>query len=422
MRGNRRLGAMLLLALAGWVAPAARADLLVPMDLEQTDHLRAYGLAYHCLQKQETVLWLLNYRGGAFLLTDTESSRREAVRLGVRVEAIGEGQRASIFGSIEAGNMEKVILEKAPEVAIYSPPTAQPWDDAVMMALEYAEIPYTVVYDAEVLAGRLADFDWLHLHHEDFTGQYGKFLALYGNQPWYLRDKLHSEQMAAAAGYPNVSEHKKAVARMIRSYVEKGGFLFAMCSATDSIDIALAAEGADIAAAEFDGDPPDADCQTRLDFHRGFCFQDYQLITSPMVYEFSDIDATNTARLRGRGGDYFTLFEFSAKFDPVPTMLVQNHVAVVEGFMGQTTSYYKRYLQDAVTVLGEVEGAGEVRYLHGARGQGTFTFLGGHDPEDYEHRVGDPPTDLSLHVHSPGYRLILNNVLFPAAEKKERKT
>ncbi|MBM4117649.1 asparagine synthetase B [bacterium] len=416
----RRLLPLLLALVAG--APAARGDLLVPMDLEQTDHLRAYGLAYHRLQQQETALWLLNYRGGSFLLTDSEAARREAVRLGVRVEPVSEGQRAAIFGTIEKSNMEKVVLEKAPEVAIYSPPTAQPWDDAVMMALAYAEIPYTVVYDQEVLAGRLADFDWLHLHHEDFTGQYGKFLALYGSTPWYQRDKLVSEQMAAAAGFPSVSEHKKAVARAIRAYVERGGFLFSMCSATDSIDIALAAEGVDIVAAEFDGDPPDPDCQERLDYTRGFCFKDYQLITSPMVYEFSDVDATNTARLRGRGGDYFTLFEFSAKFDPVPTMLVQNHVAVVEGFMGQTTSYYQRFLQEHVTVLGEVEGAGELRYIHGSRGQGTFTFLGGHDPEDYEHRVGDPPTDLSLHVHSPGYRLILNNVLFPAAEKKERKT
>jgi hypothetical protein len=392
------------------------------MDLTQTDHLKAYGLAYWVLAREQKVEWLLNYRGGSFQIGESEYARREAVRLGVRVEAVSEGKRASIFGTTEASNMEKVVLEKAPEVAIYSPPTAQPWDDAVMMALEYAEIPYPIVYDAEVLAGRLADFDWLHLHHEDFTGQYGKFLALYGNTPWYQRDKLHSEQMAAAAGFPSVSEHKKAVARAIRAYVERGGFLFAMCSATDSIDIALAAEGVDIVAAEFDGDAPDPDCQQRLDYQRGFCFEDYQLITSPMVYEFSDIDATNTARLRGRGGDYFTLFEFSAKFDPVPTMLVQNHVAVVEGFMGQTTSYYKRYLQDAVTVLGEVEGEGEVRYLHGARGKGTYTFLGGHDPEDYEHRVGDPPTDLSLHVHSPGYRLILNNVLFPAARKKEQKT
>jgi hypothetical protein len=417
MMSWRARGLLLALSL-GTLAPLARADLLVPMDLEQTDHLKAYGLAFHCLQQQQTVLWLLNYRGGSFLLQDSAFGRQEAVRMGVSAEPISEGKRASIYGTIEESNMEKVVLEKAPEVAIYSPPTAQPWDDAVMMALDYAEIPYTIVYDEEVLAGKLSDYDWLHLHHEDFTGQYGKFLALYGNTPWYQRDKRVSEQMAAAAGYPSVSEHKKAVARAIRDYVEKGGFLFAMCSATDTIDIALASEGVDIVASEYDGDPPDPDCQERLDYSKDFCFQGY----NPMVYEFSDIDATNTARLRGQGNDYFTLFEFSAKFDPVPTMLVQDHVAVVEGFMGQTTSFYKRFLKDGVTVLGEVEGAGEVRYVHGSRGKGTYTFLGGHDPEDYTHRVGDPPTDLSLHVHSPGYRLILNNVLFPAAEKKERKT
>ena len=400
----------------------AGADILVPMDLEQTDHLRAYGLAFHCLQEEQTVLWLLNYRGGAFLLEDSEFGRREAARLGVRVERIGEGRRAAIFGTIEESNMERVVLEKAPEVAIYSPPTAQPWDDAVMMALDYAEIDYAVIYDEEVLAGKLADFDWLHLHHEDFTGQYGKFYALYGSQPWYQRQKRLFEKMAAEAGYASVSAHKQAVARVIRDYVEQGGFLFAMCSATDTIDIALAAEGVDIVAAAFDGDAPEPGFQEKLNYDRGFCFKDYGLEPNPNIYEFSQIDATNQARLRGEGADYFTLFEFSAKFDPVPTMLVQNHVAVVEGYMGQTTSYHKRYLQEHVTLLGEVEGAGEARYLHGKRGKGTFTFLGGHDPEDYAHRVGDPPTDLSLHVHSPGYRLILNNVLFPAAEKKERKT
>jgi hypothetical protein len=414
--------ATVLIALLLTLPLSAQADLLVPMDLEQSDHLRAYGLAFHCLEQGQTVLWLLNYRGGAFLLEDSEFGRRDAARLGVKLEVLGEGKRAAIFGTIEESNMERVVLEKAPEVAIYSPPTAQPWDDAVMMALDYAEIEYQLIYDEEVLDGKLAEFDWLHLHHEDFTGQYGKFFALYGTRPWYQRQKRLFEQMAAKEGYASVSEHKKAVARTIRDYVAEGGFLFAMCSATDSFDIALAAEGVDIVAAEFDGDPPQAGFQERLDFGKGICFRDYHLDSNPMVYEFSQIDATNQARLRGEGRDYFTLFEFSAKFDPVPTMLVQNHVAVVEGFMGQTTSYHRRYLQEHVTILGETEGAAEARYLHGKVGKGTFTFLGGHDPEDYAHRVGDPPTDLSLHIHSPGYRLILNNVLFPAAEKKERKT
>jgi len=404
------------------LALPARADLLVPMDLSQSEHLRAYGLAYHVLQTGRDVSWLLNYRGGSFLLDDTDFARREAALLGVKVEAISGADRARIFAEIEAENMERVLLEKAPKVAIYAPPNKQPWDDAVMLALEYAQIDYVQLYDEEVLRGELDEYDWLHLHHEDFTGQYGKFYASYRNQAWYRQQQRLFEELATAAGFSSVSEHKKAVARAIRAYVDGGGFLFAMCSATDSFDIALAAEGVDIVAEPFDGDPTEPGFQERIDDRRSLAFEDYTLISSPLVYEFSDIDATSEAALRGEGRDYFTLFEFSAKFDPVPCMLTQNHVAVVEGFMGQTTSYRKRFLKDHVTVMGEVEGAEEVRYLHGMAGKGTFTFLGGHDPEDYSHRVGDPPTDLSLHPHSPGYRLILNNVLFPAAEKKERKT
>ena len=400
----------------------AQADLLIPMDLTQTEHLRAYGLTYHVLQAKQEAWWLLNYRGGSFIVNDTQFSRREAAHLGVKYEVISGADRARLFAEIEASNMERVLLEKAPEVAIYAPPNKQPWDDAVMLALEYAEIEYTVLYDEEVLRGELDDYDWLHLHHEDFTGQYGKFYASYRGQAWYRQQKRLYEKMASEAGFPSVSEHKKAVARAIRTYVDGGGFLFAMCSATDSFDIAMAAEGVDIVAEPFDGDPPQGGFQEALDFEKCIAFENFNLISSPLVYEFSDIDATPDAALRGEGRDYFTLFEFSAKFDPVPCMLTQNHVAVVEGFMGQTTSYRKGFLKDHVTVMGEVEGADEVRYLHGKVGEGTFTFMGGHDPEDYSHRVGDPPTDLSLHPHSPGYRLILNNVLFPAAEKKERKT
>ncbi len=412
----RRAILFLLLALP------AGADLLVPMDLTQTEHLRAYGLAYHVLQAEQEAWWLLNYRGGSFLIDDTDFARREAAHLGVKVEPISGADKARIFAEVEASNMERVLLEKAPEVAIYAPPNKQPWDDAVMLALEYAEIDYTVLYDKEVLRGELDDYDWLHLHHEDFTGQYGKFYASYRNQAWYRQQQRLFEELAAEAGFASVSEHKKAVARAIRAYVDGGGFLFAMCSATDSFDIAMAAGGVDIVADPFDGDPPQGGFQESLDYDKCVAFEDFTLITSPLVYEFSDIDATQDAALRGEGRDYFTLFEFSAKFDPVPCMLTQNHVAVVEGFMGQTTSYRKEFLKDHVTVMGEVEGADEVRYLHGKSGKGTYTFLGGHDPEDYSHRVGDPPTDLSLHPHSPGYRLILNNVLFPAAEKKERKT
>jgi len=406
-----------------WLTPAlVRADLLIPMDLTQTEHLRAYGLTYHVLQAKQEAWWLLNYRGGSFIVNDTQFARREAAHLGVKYEVISGADRARLFAEIEASNMERVLLEKAPEVAIYAPPNKQPWDDAVMLALEYAEIEYTVLYDEEVLRGGLDDYDWLHLHHEDFTGQYGKFYASYRGQAWYRQQQRLYEKMAGEAGFASVSEHKKAVARAIRAYVDSGGFLFAMCSATDSFDIAMAAEGVDIVAEPFDGDPPQGGFQEALDFDKCIAFEKFNLISSPLVYEFSDIDATPDAALRGEGRDYFTLFEFSAKFDPVPCMLTQNQVAVVEGFMGQTTSYRKGFLKDHVTVMGEVEGADEVRYLHGKVGEGTFTFMGGHDPEDYSHRVGDPPTDLSLHPHSPGYRLILNNVLFPAAEKKERKT
>jgi hypothetical protein len=412
-----------MLSLSLWLLPQqAGADLLIPMDLTQTEHLRAYGMTYHILETGREAWWLLNYRGGSFLVDDTDFARREAAHLGVKIEKISGSDKARIYAEIEASNMERVLLEKAPEVAIYAPPNKQPWDDAVMLALEYAEINYTLLYDEEVLRGELDDYDWLHLHHEDFTGQYGKFYASYRNQPWYRRQQRLYEEMAAKAGYSSVSEHKKSVARTIRAFVDGGGFLFAMCSATDSFDIAMSAEGVDIVADVYDGDPVEAGFQNKLDFGKSLAFENFTLITSPLVYEFSDIDATQDAALRGEGRDYFTLFEFSAKFDPVPSMLTQNHVAVVEGFMGQTTSYRKHFIQDHVTVMGEVEGAGEVRYLHGKSGQGTFTFLGGHDPEDYSHRVGDPPTDLSLHPHSPGYRLILNNVLFPAAEKKERKT
>ena len=413
----RRWTWLLLLA-----ALPARADLLVPMDLEQNEHLRAYGLTYHVLEEKGEAWWLLNFRGGSFLLPDTPFARRDAASLGVRVETVSEAEKQAIFAEIEGANMERVLLEKAPRVAIYAPPNKQPWDDAVMLALEYAEIDYSVIYDEEVLRGDLDDYDWLHLHHEDFTGQYGKFYSTQRNSKWYRQQQRLYESLAAQAGYESVSEHKKAVARAIKAYVAGGGFLFAMCSATDTIDLALAAEGVDIVAEAFDGDPPEAGYQERLDYGRCMAFENFTLITSPMVYEHSDIDATTEVSRRGEGRDWFTLFEFSAKFDPVPTMLTQDHAAVIKGFMGQCTSFREEFIKEHVTVMGEVEGAGEIRYLHGKSGRGTFTFLGGHDPEDHSHRVGDPPTDLSLHPHSPGYRLILNNVLFPAAEKKERKT
>ena len=416
------LGLLLLLLLGSHVARAQDDRILIYMDLEQTDHLKAYGMAYWCLEQGLTVEWLLNYRGGSFL-TDARDFAARAARLkGVAFSVLSAGEVADIHARIEQENMEVVLLEKAPAVAIYAPPEKEPWDDAVMLAVEYAEIPYQRVYDAEVLSGGLEEYDWLHLHHEDFTGQYGKFYASFRNAEWYRNQVQQMEARAAEAGFATVAAHKSAVAQGIREYVSRGGFLFSMCSGTDSFDIALAAEGVDIVESVFDGDPPESEFQKKIDTSKCLVFERFRLIPDPLVYEFSDIDMTEVALRRGYEADYFTLFDFSAKYDPVPTMLTQNHVSIVNGFLGQTTSFRRSLIKDTVTILGEVEGVDEVKYLHGNYGKGTFTFYGGHDPEDYQHMVGDPPTDLSLHRSSPGYRLILNNILFPAAKKKERKT
>ena len=398
------------------------ADFLVPMDLSQSNHLKAYGLAWYVLGAGGNVRWLLNYRGGSFLMPETAGLTLEAQARGVKMERVSGSDIAAILQEIDASNMEIVLLEKAPEIAIYAPPNKQPWDDAVMMALEYADIPYKKVYDRDVLSGSLQLYDWLHLHHEDFTGQYGKFYRGYHTAEWYIQQQILFEEIAKGLGYDKVSDEKKAVAEMIREYVRSGGFLFAMCSACDSYDIALASHGIDIAPRQFDHDGTTPECQEKLDFSRCMAFEGFRLEMNPMTYEFSDIDMTMAAAGRGEGNDWFTLFEFSAKHDPVPTMLVQNHVSVIEGFMGQTTSFKKSLLKKKVLVMGEVKGGNEARYIHGNFGKGTYTFFGGHDPEDYQHFVGDPPTDLDLYPNSPGYRLILNNILFPAARKKEQKT
>ena len=419
-RSIRLLAAAALITLA--FARPGRAELLVPMDESQTDHLRAYGLTYWTLVQGFHDEWLLNYRGGSFLLPDGARIASEAAIRGVRVEQVSGSQVAQIRAEIADNNMETVKLETAPRVAVYVPPTAPPWDDAVQLALEYAQIPYTKLWDAEVLQGRLSEYDWLHLHHEDFTGQYGKFYAAFAGTDWYRKQVQENEAIAHKLGFAKVSELKKAVARALKSYVAAGGFLFAMCSATDTFDIALAAEGVDIVGPEYDGDGADPQAQQKLDFSKCVAFQNFELEQSPLVYEYSNIDTSSKDMVRGQRNDYFTLFDFSAKQDPVPSMLVQDHVANVPGFMGQTTGFEKKLLKPGITVLAEVPGADEAKYIHGHYGKGTFTFYGGHDPEDYQHAVGDPPTDLSLHKNSPGYRLILNNVLFPAAEKKEKKT
>ncbi|RJP76966.1 MAG: asparagine synthetase B [Candidatus Zixiibacteriota bacterium] len=416
---------MLLFALLFTLAPAASAQsLLVPMDLEQSNHLKAYGVAYWVLEQGVNVEWLLNYRSGSFMVPATPALERVCRLRGVTYEVISAGDAAAIYGEIESANMERVMLEKAPKVAVYVPPNFQPWDDAVTLALEYAEIPYDKVFDEEVLSGKLLQYDWLHLHHEDFTGQYGKFYALYRGAKWYVEQQAVYEELARKLGYRTVQEEKKAVAAAIKDYVGQGGFMFAMCSATDSYDIALAAQGVDICAAVFDGTPADPEAQQKLDFSQTFAFENFSLIPDPLVYEFSDIDTTPRTGMSPRGDmlDYFTLFEFSAKYDPVPTMLTQDHTSVVKGFMGQTTAFKKSLVKKGITIMGQVEGSDEVKYLHGDYGKGTFTYYGGHDPEDYRHQVGDPPTQLDLYPNSPGYRLILNNVLFPAARKKEQKT
>ncbi|OXB07965.1 asparagine synthetase B [Flavobacterium pectinovorum] len=398
--------------------------LLLPMDeTTQQNHLKAYGITYWCLSKDYKASWLLNYRGGSFLLPDVEEIRKECQIRGVSFEVLSDSEEASILNEISSPsqNMESVILEKAPKIAVYTPKGKQPWDDAVTLVLTYAEIPFTPIYDEEVLSDQLLLYDWLHLHHEDFSGQYGKFYAAYKNTPWYIDQKKDAEALAAKLGYSKVSQEKGAVAKKIRDFVIGGGFMFAMCSATDSFDIALAADGVDICEAMFDGDASEPNYQSKLNFGNSFAFKNFTLERRPEQYEFSDIDMTLKRRIPMEK-DYFSLMEFSAKWDPIPSMLCQNHTQLVKGFMGQTTSFDSALVKSNVLVMGTCELNGEARYIHGEKGKGMFTFFGGHDPEDFQHQVGDPPTVLDLHPNSPGYRLILNNVLFPAARKKKLKT
>lgn len=396
------------------------------MDDSQSNHLKAYGIAYWTLENNVTIEWLLNYRGGSFLMPHLKSIEEELIIRGVKYDVLADGQVNQIRSQISNPevNMEIVQLEKAPKIAVYTPPNKQPWDDAVTLVLEYAEIKYDKIYDSAIVMGMLPKYDWLHLHHEDFTGQYGKFYSSARNQRWYQEQIEIAEKDAKMLGFKKVSELKLAVAKNLKSFVLGGGFLFTMCSGTDSFDIALAAEGLDICEAVFDGDGSDARAQEKLDFSKTFAFKDFHLIKDPMIYEYSDIDASDlrNQRVISEQMDQFTLFDFSAKWDIVPTMLTQCHVDVVKGFMGQTTDFRKEFIKSNVLILGENKAAGTARYLHGELGQGTWTFYGGHDPEDYQHFVNDPVTDLNLHPNSPGYRLILNNILFPAAKKKKRKT
>lgn len=401
------------------------AYVLVPMDNTQENHLKAYGIAYWVLKQEIEVSWLLNYRGGSFMFPYAKSLEEECSIRGVSFQVLADAQSAAILQEIADPqvNMENIKLHKAPRIAVYSPKNKQPWDDAVTLALTYAEIPYDVVYDEEITAGILPLYDWLHLHHEDFTGQYGKFWAAYKNYEWYTDDVRIQEETAKKLGFSKVSQMKLAVANRIREFVAGGGYLFAMCSAPDSYDVSLAAEGLDICDVMFDGDPDDVEAQHKLNYDNCFAFENFKLSMNPYEYEISSIDVTETRpRSLTPATDFFTLFEFSAKWDPVPTMLNQDHETMIRGFMGQTTAFNETYVKPAVIILGENKSLNEARYIHGDFGKGTWTFLGGHDPEDYQHMVGDPPTDLNLFPNSPGYRLILNNVLFPAAKKEKRKT
>ena len=397
--------------------------LLIKMGEDQKNHLKAYGIAYLALQNEVKVDWLLNYEGGSFLIKYYSEIEKECLIRAVTYEIIPDLTSNNILKKISSPsvNQDVIRLEKIPKIAIYSPQHKQPWDDAVTMALTYAEIPYDIIYDDEVLQGLLPLYDWLHLHHEDFTGQYGKFYASFKHASWYKEQKKIFEEHATKLGFQKVSKQKLAVAKKIKEFINGGGFLFAMCSATDSYDIALASQNTDICEYMFDGDNSDPQAQSKLDFSQTLAFKDFTLVSNPNEYEFSNIDATRTRKIKPEL-DFFTLFEFSAKWDPVPTMLCQNHTMVIKGFMGQTTSFNNKFIKSDVLIMGETKATNESRYIHGKLGNGTWTFYGGHDPEDYQHKVGDPKTDLSLHPNSPGYRLILNNILFPAAKKKKEKT
>ncbi|WP_394369368.1 asparagine synthetase B [Flavobacterium erciyesense] len=415
---------LLFLAVVFLSIQAKASFILLPMDeTSQKNHLKAYGITFWCIDKSYKASWLLNYRGGSFLLPDADEIRKECQIRGVSFEVLSDDEQQTILNEINSPsqNMEAVLLEKAPKIAVYTPKGKQPWDDAVTLVLTYAEIPFTAIYDSEVLTDQLLLYDWLHLHHEDFTGQYGKFYGAYKNTPWYIEQKKEAETLASSLGYAKVSNEKGAVAKKIRDFVIGGGFMFAMCSATDSFDIALAADGLDICETMFDGDASEANYQSKLNYTSAFAFKDFTLERKPEQYEFSDIDMTSKRRIP-MDKDYFTLMEFSAKWDPIPSMLCQNHTQLVKGFMGQTTAYDSNLIKSNVLVMGACELNNEARYIHGQKGKGMFTFYGGHDPEDYQHQVGDAPTVLDLHPNSPGFRLILNNVLFPAAKKKKLKT
>jgi hypothetical protein len=413
----------LLILLIGFSSLYAQSKLLIFMDLNQTNHLKAYGITFNALDGGEKADWLLNYRGGSFMLDYSKELAIKCRIRGVAFEPLSMSQAVEIYSLVQSENenMEVIRLEKAPKIAVFVPEGYLPWDDAVTLALDYAEVKYDKIWIEEILKGDLSKYDWLHLHHEDFTGQYGKFYSSFHGAQWYIQQQMLYENEAKKLGFKKVSEMEKAVVATIKKYVGEGGFLFAMCSATDTYDIALAGMNVDFVDNMYDGDAPDPDAQSKLDFNNTLAFTDFKLEMNPYIYEYSNIDI-QPQEIGNPDNDYFTLFDFSAKYDPVPTMLTQNHVNVIRGFMGQTTMFREKLIKKSVYILGKRAGTNQVKYIHGNYGRGSFTFYGGHDPEDYRHAVGDPPTDLELHKNSPGYRLILNNILFPAAKKKKQKT
>ncbi|MCX6146123.1 MAG: asparagine synthetase B [Candidatus Kapabacteria bacterium] len=413
---------ILILFAFGYISLQAE-KILIPMDLTQTNHLKAYGVAFWIIKNGQTVDWLLNYRGGSFMADASDKIASECRIRGVSFESLSEGSASAIIAEVksEDKNMDVVKLEKVPKIAIYAPPGSLPWDDAVRLALEYAEVDHTVIYDEEVINGKLKEYDWVHLHHEDFTGQYSKFFSAFANAPWYIQQVAMSEGIAKKLGFNKVSELKRAVVLKMREFIANGGYLFAMCNGTDTFDISLATQKTDICEQMYDGDGADPNANNKLDYTQTLAFENFRIDLDPYGREFSDID-TGPTSIANPENDYFTLFDFSAKYDPVPTMLTQNHVNLIQGFVGVTTNFRKSIIKKSVILLAQRDGTDEVRYIHGNFGRGTFTWFSGHDPEDYTHHIGDPTTDLNLHKRSPGYRLILNNILFPAAKKKQQKT
>ena len=421
---NRHIKKLLPLLFLFCITPSFATYILIPMDMNQKNHLKAYGIAYFTIARDVEVSWLLNYRGGSFMCQYNSTVEDECIVRDVSYQVIADVQAAAIRSEIASleSNTNEVKLSKVPKIAVYTPKSKLPWDDAVTLVLTYAEIPYDIIYDEEIITGMLPKYDWLHLHHEDFTGQYGRFWGSYRNASWYIEDVRLNEAMAAKLGFNKVSLMKLAVVKGIKNFVAGGGYLFAMCSGTESFDVALAAEGVDICDYMFDGDPMDPNAQQKLNYDNTFAFTNFLISTNPSEYRISDIDVDPMVHLSNRKNDYFSLFEFSAKWDVVPAMLCQNHQTVISGFMGQTTAFRKNRVKPHVLIMGDTKIFDDACYIHGEFGKGTWTFYSGHDPEDYQHFVNDPPTDLNLFPNSPGYRLILNNVLFPAAKKEKQKT